>query len=111
MQKKMWDDMAGRRGVNSTEECQTKLRCGHVLQRMNRSSAGGGWLGRGKQGPTHVQRKVSSQQESGFLAKIEMFASLWMAMPSLGLPQGRSCITHVWVIESSPALGQNKESK
>lgn len=70
-----------------------------------------GSVGRGRPGPTHVQRVVSSRQESGFLAEMEMFASLRMAMLSPGLLQSRSCITHMWVIGSSPALGLNKESK
>lgn len=63
-----------------------------------------GSVGRRRPGPTYVQRMVSSRQESGFLAEMEMFASLRVAMLSPGLLQGRSCITHMWVIGSSPAL-------
>lgn len=108
-QKKVWDDMAGRR--------EGQLHRGvsdHVLQRVKFSGrklgrwGEGGW---GLQGPTYVQTMVSSRQEPGFLAEIEMFASLQVAMLSPGLLQGRSCISHMWVIQSSPALGLNKESK
>lgn len=44
-----------------------------------------GSVGRRRPGPTCVQRMVSSRQESGFLAEMEMFASLRVAMLSPGL--------------------------
>lgn len=113
MQKKVWDDMAGRRegqlhrGVSDPAgmwTCVTEDEQKFSRRKLGRWGEGGRGLPMYKEWLVHNRSQTSWQ-------KIEMFASLRMTILSPGLLLGRSCITHVWVIQSSPALGQNKESK